>query len=90
MENNVLSEEQIEMIDKIDSKLDILLHNMEYDSYLDFLKSDDYMTTYDTVLGYYDVNYFPEAFLTGLTIEFLEKILNRVEGKIKELNIEER
>ena len=46
------------------------------------------MSTYDHVLGYYEVNYFPEAFLSGLTNDFLNKVLNRVEDKIKELKLE--
>lgn len=86
--NSVLTKEQENMINLIDSRLDILLNNMEYDNYLAFLKSDDYMQTYDDVLGYYEANYFPEAFLSGLTNSFLTKVLDRVNNKIKELNIE--
>ena len=86
--SNILTKEQEKMIDLIDSRLDILLHNMVYEDYLAFLKSDDYMLTYDDVLGYYEANYFPEAFLTGLTESFLNKVLDRVNKKIKELNLE--
>lgn len=86
--NNILTKEQEDMINLIDSRLDILLHNMEYNTYLSFLKSDDYMETYDDVLGYYEANYFPEAFLAGLTNSFLNKVLDRVNAKIKELNLE--
>lgn len=89
MESSVLNVEQLKLIEQIDKRLNILLKNMEYDEYLKFLKSDDYMLTYDTVLGYYDINYFPEAFLSGLTQDFLNKILDRVENKIKELNLGE-
>lgn len=85
---NILNKEQEEMINNIDERLDVLLHNMEYDDYLSFLRSDDYMETYDDVLGYYEANYFPEAFLSGLTISFLNKVLDKVNTKIKELNIE--
>ena len=90
MKKIFLSDEQVAMIDNIDKKLDILLNNMEYEQYLNFLNSDDYMSTYDHVLGYYETNYFPEAFLSGLTLEFLNKILERVDNKIKELNIGEQ
>lgn len=85
---NILSKEQEDKINYIDSRLNILLNNMDYDKYLEFLNNDDYMSTYDHVLGYYEANYFPEAFLSGLTMEFLDKILQRVEDKIKELNLE--
>lgn len=85
---NILNKEQEEMINTIDKRLDILLHNMEYNDYLSFLRSDDYMETYDDVLGYYEANYFPEAFLSGLTISFLNKVLDRVNNKIKELNLD--
>ncbi len=85
-----LSLEQKEMVDKIDNKLDILLKNMDYNDYLSFLKSDDYLATYDNVLGYCDINYFPNAFLSGLTEEFLNKVLDRVNNKIFELKLEEQ
>ncbi len=86
--NTVLNKEQIYLIEQIDNKLNILLSKMDYDDYLNFLNNDDYMSTYDHVLGYYEVNYFPEAFLSGLTNDFLNKVLNRVEDKIKELKLE--
>lgn len=85
---NILNKEQEDMIKKIDDRLDLLLHNMDYDDYLSFLRGDDYMETYDDVLGYYEANYFPEAFLSGLTISFLNKVLDRVNNKIKELGLE--
>lgn len=86
--NSILTKEQEDMINFIDSRLDILLNNMDYENYVEFLKSDDYMQTYDDVLGYYEINYFPEAFLSGLTSSFLSKVLDRVNNKIKELNLE--
>ena len=85
-----LSTDQERIILKIDNKLDLLLKNMKYEDYLEFIKSDDYLSTYDDVLGYYEIQYLPEIFLKGLTVDFLNKVLDRVDKKIKELKIEEQ
>ncbi len=87
--NNKLSKEQNEIIEKIDNNLTLLLRNMKYEDYLSFLKSNDYLETYDDVLGYCEINYLPDAFLSGLTVEFLNKVLNITKDKISELNIKE-
>lgn len=87
--NNKLSKEQNEIIEKIDYNLTLLLRNMKYEDYLSFLKSNDYLETYDDVLGYCEINYLPDAFLSGLTVEFLNKVLNITKDKISELNIKE-
>lgn len=84
--NKVLSNEQLEMIDSIDEDLSCLMKKMEYEEYLNFLRGDEYLATYDDVLGYNDVNYLPDAFLSGLTMDFLGKVKNRVELKLKELD----
>lgn len=80
-----LSKEQNKMIDAIDQQLDKLLKAMDYDEYLEFLRGDDYLATYDDVLGYNDINYLPDAFLSGLTLEFLEKVKKKVDDKIIEI-----
>ncbi len=87
MISKVLSKEQNAMIEIIDGKLDILLKNMDYNDYLKFLSSDDYISTYDNVLGYCDINYLPNAFFSGLTLDFLNKVLEKVDDKIKELHL---
>ncbi len=83
-----LSKEQISMIDRIDQQLDKLLNNMEYEEYLDFLRNDDYLATYDDVLGYNDIHYLPDAFLSGLTIDFLNKVAEKVDKKVAEKSIQ--
>lgn len=85
-EDSVLNKKQLEMIDLIDKKLSDLMKELDYDDYLKFLRSDEYLATYDDVLGYNDVNYLPKAFLAGLTEEFLEKVNKRVDLKLKEIN----
>lgn len=85
MEDRVLNDKQLEMIDLIDEKLSKLMQLLEYEDYLNFLRSDEYLATYDDVLGYNDVNYLPNAFLAGLTEEFLEKINNKIDTKLKEI-----
>lgn len=85
MSNKVLSKEQEDMIQNIDLQLDKLIANMEYDEYLSFLRSNDYLSTYDDVLGYNDINYLPDAFLAGLTIDFLTKVKKIVDDKVQEL-----
>ncbi len=85
MEDRVLNDKQLEMIDLIDEKLSELMQLLEYEDYLNFLRSDEYLATYDDVLGYNDVNYLPNAFLAGLTEEFLEKINNKIDTKLKEI-----
>lgn len=87
--NNKLSEEQNNLIKEIDSNLTLLLRNMKYEDYLSYLKSNDYLETYDDVLGYCEINYFPDAFLSGLTVDFLNKVLKVTEDKIHELNIKD-
>ena len=87
--NNKLSKEQNDIIEKIDQNLTLLLRNMKYEDYLSFLKSNDYLETYDDVLGYCEINYFPDAFLSGLTVDFLNKVLNITIDKVNELNIKE-
>ncbi|MBR6950051.1 MAG: hypothetical protein IKH54_07700 [Bacilli bacterium] len=87
--NNKLSKEQNDIIEKIDHNLTLLLRNMKYEDYLSFLKSNDYLETYDDVLGYCEINYFPDAFLSGLTVDFLNKVLNITIDKVNELNIKE-
>lgn len=87
--NSKLSEEQNDIVEKIDYNLTLLLRNMKYEDYLSFLKSNDYLETYDDVLGYCEINYLPDAFLSGLTVDFLNKVLNITEDKINELNIKE-
>lgn len=83
--SKVLSSEQVKMIDEIDMQLDVLMKNMEYDEYLNFLRNNDYLATYDDVLGYNDVNYLPDAFLAGLTVDFLSKVRKIVDDKISEI-----
>lgn len=85
MEDRVLNDKQLEMIDLIDEKLSKLMQLLEYEDYLNFLRSDEYLATYDDVLGYNDVNYLPNAFLAGLTEEFLEKINNKIDTKLREI-----
>ncbi len=85
MEDRILNDKQLEMIDLIDEKLSKLMQLLEYEDYLNFLRSDEYLATYDDVLGYNDVNYLPNAFLAGLTEEFLEKINNKIDTKLKEI-----
>lgn len=80
-----LTKEQKSMIDKIDGQLDKLLKKMEYEQYLDFLRSDDYLATYDDVLGYNDIHYLPDAFLSGLTLDFLNKVKAKVDKKVEEI-----
>lgn len=87
--NNKLSKEQNDIIERIDYNLTLLLRNMKYEDYLSFLKSNDYLETYDDVLGYCEINYFPDAFLSGLTVDFLNKVLNITIDKVNELNIKE-
>lgn len=87
--NNKFSKEQNDIIEKIDHNLTLLLRNMKYEDYLSFLKSNDYLETYDDVLGYCEINYFPDAFLSGLTVDFLNKVLNITIDKVNELNIKE-
>lgn len=82
-----LNQEQNELIDYIDSKLDMLIQNMEYEDYLKFVRGDEHLATYDDVLGYNEINYLPNFFLAGLTIDFLTKVKNIVDQKIIDLNI---
>ncbi|MBQ8131920.1 MAG: hypothetical protein IJ193_05460 [Bacilli bacterium] len=83
----VLNTEQNELIDYIDSRLDVLIQNMEYEDYLNFVRGDEHLATYDDVLGYNEINYLPNFFLAGLTVDFLTKVKNIVDQKIVELNI---
>lgn len=83
----VLNTEQNELIDYIDSRLDVLIQNMEYEDYLNFVRGEEHLATYDDVLGYNEINYLPNFFLAGLTVEFLTKVKNIVDQKILELNI---
>lgn len=82
-----LNREQNELIDYIDSRLDILIQNMNYDDYLMFIRGEEHLATYDDVLGYNEINYLPNFFLAGLTIDFLTKVKNIVDQKIKDLNL---
>ena len=85
----MMNKNQENYINIIDSKLDVLLNKMEYDDYIDFIKTNKYLSTYDDVLGYTDINYLPNAFLSGLTDDFLSKVELIVDNKINELDKEQ-
>lgn len=80
-----MSDRQRELIDYIDSKLSLLLNNMEYDQYLDFIKSNKIISKYDDILGYVDIDFIDKRFLEELDEDFLLMVKDLVEEKLKEV-----
>lgn len=78
-----------EKIEEIDSKLNVLLNNMEYDDYLNFINSDNKLKTYDNVLGMYANNdEVSKVLVKNLTGDYLMHVEKLVDNKIKELNLQ--
>lgn len=79
---NYLDDEQITLINYIDKQLEKIMNIIPHDDYLIFINEDKYLSTYDNVLGYVDINYLPKFFLCGLTVHFLNKVVSVVDKKL--------
>lgn len=78
-----------EKIEEIDAKLNILLNNLEYNEYINFIQSDKKLKTYDDILGKYANNELISKLLVkGLNNKMYEYINKLVNDKIKELNLQ--
>jgi hypothetical protein len=75
-----------EKINSIDRKLDILLDKLDYEDYVNFIKQDRYLSSYDTLVAYTDLNIFPRSLIAFLTDDLYNKIMEVVQKKIDSLN----
>lgn len=86
---SVASKKPKKSIDEIERKLSVLLKHMEYDEYLDFLKSEKKLKNLDDMLGmYYNGMLITESMVNSLPEEHLKDIDNYILNKIKELGLE--
>lgn len=77
-----------EYADKIYSKLDILFKIMEYDDYVNFTKSNEYLKTYDDIMGKYANNTpLSKNMINMMTKDFYIKVDQILQNKIDELNL---
>jgi hypothetical protein len=75
-----------EKINLIDSKLDILFNKLNYKDYLNFIKEDKYISTYDTLVAYTDLKILPKEMNNFLTDDIYIKIIKIIDNKINSLN----
>lgn len=77
-----------EQIESIDSKLEILFKNMEYNDYINFIKSNKYLKTYDDILGNYANNVpLSKNIIDLMSSDFYNNVETIVKNKIDELNL---
>lgn len=75
-------------IENVEKKLASLFEAMEYEEYLDFIKSNEDLKLFDDVLGKFQNNYiFTESMINSLPEEFIKKVDNVVSKKMLELNL---
>jgi hypothetical protein len=75
-----------EKINLIDSKLDILFNKLDYKDYLNFIKDDKYLSTYDTLVAYTDLKLLPKEMNNFLSDDMFNKIIKIIDDKISSLN----
>ena len=77
-----------EIADTIDEELSILFNNMEYADYINFIKNNKYLKMYDEMMGKYANNdTISNVMVKVMPNSMYKKVLNVVEGKIIELNL---
>lgn len=74
-----------EMIDVIDSKLDVLLKKMTLTDYRYMIKSTSLLRKYDYIVGRIDIGRFPKLALIFITKNELNELSNFLDDKIKEI-----
>lgn len=76
-------------MEKIDLKLNTLLHNIEYKEYVAFIKSDEKLKLYDRLLGQYANNdELSKTMIKGFNKDMYDYINKILDNKLKELNLE--
>lgn len=76
-------------MEKIDLKLNTLLHNIEYKEYVTFIKSDERLKLYDSLLGQYANNdELSKIMIKGFNKDMYDYINKILDNKLKELNLE--
>lgn len=87
--NNMNFDLPDERMEQIDSKLDFLLHIMKYEDYVQFIKSDEKLKLYDTLLGKYANNDPVSKVLINSFNEDIYEYINKIiDDKLKELNLQ--
>lgn len=77
-----------EFADKIDEKLSILFKNMNYDEYVEFVKTTEYLNTYDDIMSKFANNVpLSKNMIDVLPTDFYDKVDHIVQNKIDELNL---
>ena len=75
-------------IEEVDRKLSILFKNIEYEKYLDFIKSNQKLNEYDNILGMFQNNlYITKNMVNALPESFIEEVDDIVKKKLDELKI---
>lgn len=75
-------------MEEIDLKLNTLLHNMEYKEYVTFIKSDERLKLYDSLLGQYANNdELSKIMIKGFNKDMYDYINKILDNKLKELNL---
>lgn len=75
-------------IEEVDRKLSILFKNIEYEKYLDFIKSNQKLYEYDNILGMFQNNlYITKNMVNALPESFIEEVDDIVKKKLDELKI---
>lgn len=75
-------------IEEVDRKLSILFNNIEYEKYLDFIKSNNKLHEYDNILGMFQNNlYITKNMVNDLPESFIDAIDDIVKEKLDELKI---
>lgn len=75
-------------MEEIDLKLNTLLHNMEYKEYVTFIKSDERLKLYDSLLGQYANNdELSKIMIKGFNKDMYDYINKILDNKLKKLNL---
>lgn len=83
-----MSEKQIELVNIIDKNLEVLLNKLEYEEYINFIKSNKSLSFYDDILGFVDIEYIDKKNLELLTEDLLNEVNEIVLNKINESEVE--
>lgn len=78
-------------IERIEDKLSLLLRNMEYEDYVNFIKTNEKLRDFDNTLALYQNNIiYTESMMNSLPEDYISEIDNIVLDKVKELHLEDQ